>query len=268
MITILANTSPYLVNLSPSSSAKIFLLFNSFISPRYLVANQGRPRMLYLLLEALSNILKEQVEHNPNIVYGILRCHASFQDLSSERFVAQLTDFPPRSSQLDLSDASSATASAYEAQSPQTPRFSRSSSQSSALNGLKGMASPSEKAKGKMRESSSDLQEPMAVATPLKSSSKFTPTRDWITSWHDKLPLEAVNHVITELLPAAQECLKRNTSALSPDAMLSIIKDSKIKAILADTQEAAAIRPFAWDNVRVWYVLNLLSFFDNKLTLK
>ncbi|RCH99794.1 hypothetical protein CU098_000310, partial [Rhizopus stolonifer] len=76
------NISPYLKNLSQTTSSKLLALFSSMSAPGFLLADESNHHLIEYLLEALNNLLQFQFSNNPGLVYAILRSHRKFQRLA------------------------------------------------------------------------------------------------------------------------------------------------------------------------------------------
>ncbi|KAI0797781.1 high-temperature-induced dauer-formation protein-domain-containing protein [Abortiporus biennis] len=79
----LSNASPYLKNLSVTSSSRLLHLFSAFSNPSFLLSEEGNPRLLFFILESFNNVILRNLSENPNLVYGILRAHKAFEDLGT-----------------------------------------------------------------------------------------------------------------------------------------------------------------------------------------
>ncbi|WFD41362.1 uncharacterized protein MJAP1_004359 [Malassezia japonica] len=83
LLLILDNTAPFWRNLSLISAARLEQMLEQFASPRFLLANEGNPRMLGILLDTFSRMLKEQYSTNANVVYILVRAAPIIERLES-----------------------------------------------------------------------------------------------------------------------------------------------------------------------------------------
>lgn len=83
LIIALSNSAPYFKNLSVKSSARLLQLFTSFSSPTFLLSDEGHPRLLFFMLEALNGVVLHDLSENSNLVYGIIHAHKQFEDLGT-----------------------------------------------------------------------------------------------------------------------------------------------------------------------------------------
>jgi hypothetical protein len=70
-------------NLTVKTSNRMIQLICAFSNPIFLLADDGHPRLVFFMLEALNGILFHQLASNPNVVYAILRSHQHFEELGT-----------------------------------------------------------------------------------------------------------------------------------------------------------------------------------------
>ncbi|KAK0567960.1 hypothetical protein OC861_002411 [Tilletia horrida] len=93
LVISLTNTSPYWRNLTVTSATRLSQLLRSFSSPAYLFADEGNPRNLYYLLEALSFVLQYHFANNANVAYALVRSGSVVDGLATftlRRGIAQI----------------------------------------------------------------------------------------------------------------------------------------------------------------------------------
>jgi hypothetical protein len=81
LLAILNNIAAYVQNLGRAPSSKLLQLFASMSSPSFLLANENNHALLHSLLEAINAMVEHQHQHNPNLVYAIIRSKKRFQAL-------------------------------------------------------------------------------------------------------------------------------------------------------------------------------------------
>ncbi|KAJ4377616.1 hypothetical protein N0V83_000443 [Neocucurbitaria cava] len=81
LLAILNNIAAYVQNLGRAPSSKLLQLFASMSSPSFLLANENNHALLHSLLDALNAMVEHQYQHNPNLVYAIVRSRKRFQAL-------------------------------------------------------------------------------------------------------------------------------------------------------------------------------------------
>ncbi|CCA69579.1 hypothetical protein PIIN_03518 [Serendipita indica DSM 11827] len=83
LVISIANCAPCFKNLSTNASNKLVQLITAFSDPRMLLAEEGNPRLVYFMLDALNSVLYRNPSHNPHLLYSIVRAHMVFQDLGT-----------------------------------------------------------------------------------------------------------------------------------------------------------------------------------------
>ncbi|KAI7852075.1 high-temperature-induced dauer-formation protein-domain-containing protein, partial [Circinella umbellata] len=93
LILTITNISPYLKNLSVTSSSKLMALFGSMSAPGFLLADEANHRLVGYLLEAFDNIIQYQFSDNPNMLYALVRTNSKFEklrDFNLEKAIAEI----------------------------------------------------------------------------------------------------------------------------------------------------------------------------------
>ncbi|KAF8212473.1 high-temperature-induced dauer-formation protein-domain-containing protein [Mycena galopus ATCC 62051] len=83
LVIALSNSAPYLKNITVTASARLIQLFTSFSNPLFLLADEGHPRLLFFMLEIFNSVILHNLSANPNLIYGILSAHKTFEDLGT-----------------------------------------------------------------------------------------------------------------------------------------------------------------------------------------
>lgn len=81
LMATLANTAPYWRNVSVSAAARLEQLLMRCSSPSYLLAAEGNPRVLCILLDTFSRVVQYQYSENVQVVYVLVRAHRVFERL-------------------------------------------------------------------------------------------------------------------------------------------------------------------------------------------
>jgi hypothetical protein len=92
LVIALANTAPSWRGLTVASSARLASLLGSFSAPAFLLADEGNPRLLYFLLEALNAVLHRNAQANPNLMYALLRSRRDVERLSRFTLASGIAD--------------------------------------------------------------------------------------------------------------------------------------------------------------------------------
>lgn len=305
MVITLTNVSPYFKNLSILSSNKLMALFCSFANPTFLLADEGNPRVLYFLIEALNNVIQHGFQRNPNVAYAIVRNHQAIERLANftlRRGIAEVrrsrrrggllgnvitsprSEIPPNSPR-QTSDLTSPRSSAEKQNDAQREEVNNDS------NG-DGPISHSEKAKGKMRQPSTPIDQNTAYAAAMQEDEEdelvngfnddelhlaasmlgrngFVPTQAWVSSWHKGLPLDVLQITIVELVPKVEElCGRIGNKSNADERVLALLREQNLDDVLPNnssgrTQDGNDLikspqpRPFRWtSHVSIW----LLSY--------
>ncbi|KDN39617.1 hypothetical protein K437DRAFT_9733 [Tilletiaria anomala UBC 951] len=72
LIISLSNTGAFWRSLSVTSSARLVQLLSSFSNAAFLLADEGNPRLLFYMLEALTSLIQYQFSSNPNFAYALV----------------------------------------------------------------------------------------------------------------------------------------------------------------------------------------------------
>jgi hypothetical protein len=191
----MANVSPYLKNLSTTTSSKLISLYNSMISPSFLLAKESNPALLHILLETLNNIIEHQHSNNPILLYAIIRNHAKFQSLQRFDLHKSLTDLEERkktnnNEEKERLPNDPAVKQSIELPTPTTPLQAFSVGDEDDEEEEHQETKPlSEKARGKLpegvelprRESSFSIRSVSGMLSPGIERKEFYPTDSWVS---------------------------------------------------------------------------------------
>jgi hypothetical protein len=196
----MANVSPYLKNLSTTTSSKLISLFNSMSSPSFLLAKESNPVLLHILLEAISNIIEHQHSHNPVLLYAIIRNHTKFESLQHFDLQKSLVDLEERKKSKQDGKSPSRPSSDPEIKSPDstaeavtpvtpTTAFSVGDEEEEEDEEEFHETRPlSEKARGKLpegveiprRESALSIRSSSGILSPSIERKDFHPSDSWV----------------------------------------------------------------------------------------
>ncbi|PWN34709.1 uncharacterized protein FA14DRAFT_120614 [Meira miltonrushii] len=302
MIITLTNVSPYFKNLSILSSNKLMALFSSFANPTFLLADEGNPRVLYFLIETLNNVVQHGFQRNPNVAYAIVRNHQTIERLANftlRRGIAEVRRSRRRGGL--LGNVITSPRSEFPPSSPrQTGEFTSPRSSAEKQNDTSGeegrneaeQAPSSEKARGKMRQTSTSMDQNTAYAAAMQEDEEdelvngfndeelhlaasmlgrngFVPTQAWVSSWHKGLPLDVLQITIVELVPKVEElCGRIGSKSNADERVLALLREQNLDDVLpnkavgkaqdgTDLTKTPQPRPFKWtSHVSIW----LLSY--------
>ncbi|KAH8554602.1 high-temperature-induced dauer-formation protein-domain-containing protein [Umbelopsis sp. PMI_123] len=290
LILIIANVSPYLKNLSVSSSSKLVSLFSSFTAPGFLLADDSNHNLVEYILESFNNIIQYQFTDNPNLIYAMIRAHIKFEKLRDFTLASALQEIKRiqlakeekrrKSQQLQHDSAESTDLAQSELTVP--PQEASEQTEDKAL---------SEKARGKRKEqqssapdAKSEAEQSAANEHPTEvtegtdpaellrrqssassimsqtivpgSRSRFTPTQDWIDSWKPALPLTPILLMLDHLVPQVTELC--SSQSLTSDAqVLEFLRKVTLVGILPHPQPIH-IRRFQWGEALVIWFRSML----------
>ncbi|KAJ7905266.1 high-temperature-induced dauer-formation protein-domain-containing protein [Mycena olivaceomarginata] len=259
LVIALSNSAPYFKNLTVTASARLIQLFTSFSNPLFLLADEGHPRLLFFMLEIFNAVILYNLSANPNLIYGILSAHKTFEDLGTftlsrglreirrvqlakeeqarkadvkgKRPQAPGDDSQPHEEKAKLLRHESETALGQNDSTEASPRQSQGQDSEISMvlptsptsENMPGSTSGSEKARGKMRARRSQSLDRNSsldrVAAAGVGRNGFVPTQEWVTSWQQGLPLDSVMLLISELLPKVQEMQASRHRATSTSAI-------------------------------------------------
>ncbi|PPR04968.1 hypothetical protein CVT24_010426 [Panaeolus cyanescens] len=291
LVIALANAAPYFKHIGISASARLIQLFNSFSNPLFLLSDEGHPRLLFFMLEVFSAVLYYHPAENPNITYGILQSRKIFEDLGTFTLARGLREV--RRAQLAKEERANrlanpkakASADDLEAGDPaaEKARFLQdegivgSADSDHGSDGPRSsyddavtasMVSPSsenpypgsplsEKARGKMRERRSLSVDNVVLerVPPGLGRNGFVPTQEWVTSWQQGLPLDAVMLFISDLVQKVEEMQKHGSNAATE--ILKFLSSVNLDHIYSQRPPIVP-RRFQWSDASLVWLTSLI----------
>ncbi|SOV09697.1 uncharacterized protein UDID_07848 [Ustilago sp. UG-2017a] len=230
LVISLSNTAPAWRSLSITASTKVVHLLRSFSQPAFLLSDEGHPRLLFYVLEAINAVLTFGYSANVNLVYSLLLASSLIDRLESftlrrgvehvwrrrrERGldVSDWFEHVPRLDKLGLAPArdsleacGTATAEGEREREREREREEavdkgksrRMSTSSTSLATLPNHASTRSQWESEL--SKYPLETIELVGGRYISKSSFRPSQAWVESWHQHLPLSTPRFVIDRLL--------------------------------------------------------------------
>ncbi|KAH9985576.1 high-temperature-induced dauer-formation protein-domain-containing protein [Russula vinacea] len=220
-------SAPYFKSLNVNSATRLLQLFSSFANPKFLLADEGHPRLLFFM--GLRDVRRIEEQSNAHDTKGKSR------------------------------------AAEEEYDQPHQEKQSRDQSDDSLTEVRQAMFSGlptavSEKARGKMPErrstsldTDSSLDRTTATAVGWNG---FVPTQEWVTSWQQGLPLDSVMLVISELMPKLQDFQVSHKSNPT-GAILDYLGHISLKHILP-TPPPLNPRRFIWSESSLVWLSSLI----------
>ncbi|KAI0807242.1 high-temperature-induced dauer-formation protein-domain-containing protein [Fomes fomentarius] len=125
-----------------------------------------------------------------------------------------------------------------------------------------GLAAMSEKARGKMRAAGRSLSGDMTgslehLAAAGVGRNGFVPTQEWVSSWHQGLPLDNVMLVISELLTKVQNLQASLNATTANSAIIDMLRSVNIDHVLPKPGPLAP-RRFMWSDASIVWLTSLL----------
>ncbi|UZJ57195.1 hypothetical protein CBS101457_006515 [Exobasidium rhododendri] len=114
LIITMTNLSPFFKSLSILTSNRLLALFTSFSNPSFLLADEGNPRLIYYLLEAINLTIQHGFNRNPNLIYALVRSQRAVEKLANftlRRGIAEMSRMRKRAGVVESSFTSTQTAS-------------------------------------------------------------------------------------------------------------------------------------------------------------
>ncbi|KAF5370556.1 hypothetical protein D9758_001832 [Tetrapyrgos nigripes] len=288
LIIALSNVAPYFKNLSVTSSTRLVQLLTSFSNPLFLLSDEGHPRLLYFMLEVMNSVIFYHLSDNPNLIYGILSSNKLFEQLGTFTLSRGLREIrraqQGKEDQAQRKDPADRRVSHRQSNDERPPHEEKKRLLSNEENQEEGIISleeqrgrsdierpiaeavdvgsedsgPSEKAKGKMKErrSSSASSSLERLAAQGVGRNGFVPTQEWVTSWHQGLPLDTVMLVISELLPKIQN-MQASHKTNSASAIYDFLSEVDLKDVLPPTPPLNP-RRFMWSDASVIWLTSLI----------
>ncbi|KIY67699.1 hypothetical protein CYLTODRAFT_396572 [Cylindrobasidium torrendii FP15055 ss-10] len=283
LVITLSNLAPYFQKLSVTSSTRLIQLITSFSNPMFLLSDEGHPRLLFFMLEMFNGVIQHHLAENPNLVYGILSAHKVFEDLGTftlgkgiyeikrlralKEQVGATVKSPRQSQERD------STSSAGEKARLMSESSQELSSEAGASDVVSTSAtlpdSPtttetvgrSEKALGKQKEraeGSIDIElSPERIAALGVGRNGFIPTQEWVSSWQEGLPLDAIMLMISEVLPKVQMYQASRNKTNAPAEIADYLGTLDLEGVLPPAPPLAP-RKFMWSDASIIWLTSLI----------
>ncbi|RWS25953.1 protein HID1-like isoform X1 [Leptotrombidium deliense] len=240
LLTIIVNVSPYLKTLSMVASTKLLHLLEAFSTPWFLYSSPVNHHLVFFLLEVFNNIIQYQFDGNSNLVYQIIRKRNVFNSLANLptdycTIQKSLNRQPPKrpktlkmSSSMSVSTLTSPTSpgmsSISEPSSPtsSTPSKEQIEENCEGANNInvslaatprvdkmteKTHPNPTADPDGNNTETSNYNEKHLSrqSSTSSTTSTPWQPTSEWVMSWKQKLPLQAIMRMLQVLVPQVEK---------------------------------------------------------------
>ena len=169
-----SNVSHAFTDVSRRAAGKLVHLVTALSSPSFVLMEEGNPRLVYYVLEALNNVVHVRFHQNPHVVLALVRGRDTFHALASFQL-------------------STAVSEARRLRRARKPSSSPGASHDDLATATASASDESEKARGKRREDDDDEEQAFV------GKHGFVPTESWIASWREGLPLDGILVLLSEL---------------------------------------------------------------------
>ncbi|KAK4056096.1 hypothetical protein OIO90_002827 [Microbotryomycetes sp. JL221] len=265
LILILNNCSNSFKQLSESSSIRLGQLFLTFSNSKFLLMEEGNPRLIYYLLETFNNVIHFQLSDNPELIYVLLKCHKRFETLSTFTLnkaikeINQIKVEKQNKKNLNLKQNEN-----YQQQQQQQQQMSekskgkrperqmigtRTRSSLSALS-VQDLNLDEEDIHQNEDQDETNQRQSQDENTNLNSDQQeqvfvgkngFVPTEAWVSSWRSGLPLDSIMIMLSELGPLVVDLVneqdtlsskKSTTTSTTPKSIISLLSSASLNGLL------------------------------------
>jgi len=118
----------------------------------------------------------------------------------------------------------------------------------------------SETAKGKMKQRSISLDRTNSlerIAAAGVGRNGFVPTQEWVTSWQQGLPLDAVLLLTAEFLPKIQAMQALRKTTASTTAIMDFLSSATLRGVLPPPPPLTP-RRFIWSDASIIWLTSLI----------
>ncbi|KAJ8100964.1 high-temperature-induced dauer-formation protein-domain-containing protein [Lipomyces tetrasporus] len=199
LLDIQINLSPHIVNIGRLTCIRLMNLFSALSTPSFMVANENNHMLVDKLLLAMNGMIaNNNHQANANLLYTIMRAGRRFEALRDLTFERCMED-------VRLQRRLAGSAGATDRKDDVIIIFNADDA-ADMPSGADALSDYSKrKGKGKASgESEGSMDSSPQASASIKLSSEdgdpFTPTRSWFESWHSKLHLHIILHLL-DVLP-------------------------------------------------------------------
>lgn len=267
LVIALSNTAPSWRAVSITASTKVIHLLRSFSQPSFLLSEEGNPRILFYLLEAINAVLTMGYNQNVNLVYSLVLARGLVESLERFGLRRGVEEVWKRRRQVGTE-----TRDWFEgvARVEKAPLPTAEEEEGEEGEGGKGKqrrlstSSPSPPLPTQGELAKYPLQTIEEAAALHIGKSGFRPTQAWVDSWHPHLPLRTPRLVIDALLPEVERIAagggvpsadgKTEITGGDTDArVLAYLREQKMQDYLPPPEGGIHSRGWVWTNhAEVW----------------
>ncbi|KAK9332145.1 high-temperature-induced dauer-formation protein-domain-containing protein [Lipomyces starkeyi] len=197
LLDIQINVSPHIVNIGRLTCTRLIHLFSALTTPSFVVANESNHVLADKLLLAMNGMISNNNHQaNANLLYIIMRARRlfeAFRDLTFERCMEDVR----------LQRRSAGVAGATDRKDDVVIIFNADEAVdvASGAEGLQDYGGNIGKGKGKASaESDGSKESSTLIRQTSEDSEPFKSTQSWFESWHSKVHLNIILHLL-DVLP-------------------------------------------------------------------
>ncbi|KAI9303824.1 high-temperature-induced dauer-formation protein-domain-containing protein [Cunninghamella echinulata] len=249
-ILTIVNVSPYLKNLSVTTSNKLITLFNSLSSPGFMLADESNHRLTGYMMEVFNNIIQYHFADNPNFIYAIVRNHEKFEKLFNFTLSSGLAEIEHLRKLREERRQSTSSATATDITTSTEPINSNDSSSPSIQQDQESSTATNDETAIEQNKSPSSSKSPSLFGS--YSLQRFVPTEEWVALWFPQFPTETIKVLLDYLVKQVEE--KCTSEGLTTDAeVLQYLQTVTMVGILPQ-RHPIFIRKFQWgEALMVWF---------------
>ncbi|VDM17585.1 unnamed protein product [Hydatigera taeniaeformis] len=210
LITIIDNVSPYVKSLSMISASKLMHLTEAFSQPWFLFSSPNNYQLVLFLLEIFNNIIQYQFDGNSCLVYSIIRKRQVFYQLANlpttDEEIREILikhsglhrhfEAPPDTDEEDEVEdrkEEETTESKENESKPQERGWKEEVT--------RGTTKSKTEKEGSKGGNGSSRRRPTSTVP-------WRPTARWVSTWHEKLPLQTIMRLLQVLVPQVEKIFK------------------------------------------------------------
>lgn len=260
------NLAPHLSNISRLTCSRLMQLFSTLSAPSFLVANSTNYMLVDKLLEAMTDmIVNNNHQSNANLLYTIFRSRKKFEALKELTFGRCLEE-------VRMHRRVAATTTAGDGDHKGDVAVSIGGDSTTAAETVRDHKGKGKDSPDGAGSSASTFSNANSGLQQSDTDWIFTPTQHWFDSWHSKLHLEIICHlldVLPEYIPRLSTIHKapgsssaatsptRGIREYPPDSdVISALRHLDDESILPDSYQRSFREPIAFEwtvAAKGWY---------------
>jgi len=250
LLTILANTSPYIKSLSMITSIKLMNLFRLLSRPKFLFAAERNHRYVFFLLEFFNNCVQYQYEGNYRLIYAMIRDKEAFSELATlsldsykrpkssvpteaegeptEQAVAQ--EVPPAQPEGSQPTTEVSLAEPHVVSNKEQKQLQEADTPKLETEKEKEKEKEQDTDQGKEQDKNEKGKEKKFRSIAHLSLPGFVPTEEWLLSWRNQLPISTIIRLLAAVVPQLPSLV--SGSSADEAAILQYLKETTLVGLL------------------------------------